>query len=44
VIQVDAEVIGRKDCVGYIGKLEGILANQSYKSWKWIQGLYESLP
>jgi len=36
VIQVDAEVIGKKECVGGVGKLEGILADQSRTMWKWV--------
>jgi hypothetical protein len=35
-MQVDAGIIGRKGCVGYVAKLEGHLANQGYKRWKWV--------
>jgi hypothetical protein len=28
VVQVDAEVVAKKECVGYIGRLEEILASQ----------------
>jgi hypothetical protein len=32
--QMDAKITGKKEFVGYVGKFEGMLANQSYRRQK----------
>jgi hypothetical protein len=39
VVQMDAEVIGRKECVSYVHRFEGMLASQSHGRQKSRQGL-----
>lgn len=34
VVKVDAAVVGKKECVHYVGRLEEILASESFRSGK----------
>jgi hypothetical protein len=43
VVRVDVAVVGKKECVDYVGRLEEILASKSCRSGKTGKQLYETI-